>query len=88
MQSKIPHFHVFQADKRNLSVYLSYFLFYFLTKGIFPSIYRIDLILIPDVHTFFSCKKNRAKSARSLLPQDAVTFALCTGRTISRSSFP
>ncbi|GAY77664.1 hypothetical protein NBRC111894_3218 [Sporolactobacillus inulinus] len=41
MQSKIPHFHVFQADKRNLSVYLSYFLFYFLIKGIF-SVYLSD----------------------------------------------
>ncbi|GAY79134.1 hypothetical protein NBRC111894_4688 [Sporolactobacillus inulinus] len=35
IQSKIPHFHVFQVDKRNLSVYLSFFLFYFLIKGNF-----------------------------------------------------
>ncbi|WP_218013132.1 hypothetical protein, partial [Sporolactobacillus terrae] len=30
-------------------------------------------------YTFFSCKKNRAKYARSLPSQDVVAFALHTG---------
>ncbi|GAY75637.1 hypothetical protein NBRC111894_1191 [Sporolactobacillus inulinus] len=35
MQSRIPHFHIFRVDKRNLSVYFKLFLFYFLIKGNF-----------------------------------------------------
>ncbi|KLI02156.1 hypothetical protein SINU_09425 [Sporolactobacillus inulinus CASD] len=46
MQCKIPHFHRFHVDKRNLSVYISYFLIYFLIKGNF-SVYLLpqDVVL-------------------------------------------
>jgi hypothetical protein len=64
-------------------------------RGIFPSISQIghlpdrptesyDLIIVParqNDKLSYQCKKNRTKSARFLLPQDAVAFALHTGRT-------
>jgi hypothetical protein len=48
MQTKIPHFPVFQVNRRNLSAYLSYFSSYFLIKRNFSVYlsYRV-LNLIP-----------------------------------------
>ncbi len=65
MQSKIPHFYVYQVDKRNLSVYLSLFLKKLLSRrkfSVYLSARVLNLIPTDKCGPSYFCSQNVIKS--------------------------